>query len=304
MAASSTYYPHQVNFSNIRLDANLFRQAKGGSFSKLFYERHPKLSVQTPKLYAPSGIGCFDGDTPQQKKYSLLLSLNPDSAQQDDLLRQQIEQFQDFWRQLDEQIINECLRHINSDGAARDWANLYPKKYSKEVFEDGFFRPFLKQGKNKKTGELYPPSISIKMNPIRDKEGNEVFRTTFWLDTNEPLVITDENGDELPKSPDFIQRFIPPRSSVVAILDIEGIWIVDKKVSVSVKLNAVKVSMAEEQPVTTFLPPISAEQPSYLQDQQEEVPAEHIEETVAASASSAAATPSSGPEPKRSRTKK
>lgn len=286
----SLYYPAQINFEQLRLEPSLARQAKGGLYCKLTYGKGGKVSIQTPKIKAPSGIMAFDDENRAGgKKYSLMLSLGAD-ASATDAERKALEQFDQFWAKMDEKIVEEALRHINSDGASKDWCDTYKKKYSQEVFEEGFYRHFRKQGVNKKTNEPYPPCISIKMNPFKGKDDQETFRTTFWEPTSDgkevQLVVRDQDGVELPKSPDFIQQFIPPHAHVEAILDIEGVWVVDKKVSLSVKLNACRVHMPTVTSGPRFLPSTGAdsdmgdvaeEMPSYLQ-------ANDADDSVAASA--------------------
>ena len=312
--SAQTYYPHKINFQQVYLENKCTGHAKGGRFCKLFYGQTPKLTIQTPKLKAPAGIMVFDDDK-GGKKFSLLLSMQPDpsapAAEQ-----ALVDQFHSFWQQLDESIINSVLSHLQADSATPDsWLDVYKKKYSRELFQEGFFRPFCKQGVNRKTNQLYPPSISIKMNPYRNKDRQETFATRFYVPVEaeqkgegvEDLVLYDENGDVIAKTPETIQQFLPPHSSIKAILDIDGVWIVDKKVSLSVKLSACVVYRPQEVSGPRVLPePMQEEEPTYYQASSAaaEPAVSDMDEATAHSSVPVALAPAPTTEAKRPRGKK
>lgn len=250
-----TQLPKDIDFSTLALDKNLQRNPKGGSFAKLT-TKGARLSIQTPRIKAPIGLSSFENDNGTAgRKYSIMLSFNGIEASPG------LQRLKTFFEHLETFVCDQALAHIN--GGVKDWAETFQKKqYKKEVFVEGFYRPFLKSGKESKTGEMYPPSISIKLPATVNKEtGQENFRTIFYNQFEDVLRDVDADGNSQPLTPESLHEQFPKKSTVTTILDIEGVWIVDRKVSLSVKMSNCKIYPSESNSGPTFIP--DDEEPTY-----------------------------------------
>lgn len=240
---------NQIEVSKVTLEPILARNTKGGFFCKLHYQNQP-LMIQTPKLFAPIGISSFDDENKSgAQKFNLMLSLDKN------------EEFETFLREMKNQIVEECLRHINGTPPAKDWFDTYKKTYKKEVFEEGLMREFVKAGKLDRNGNPYAASLSVKLQTKSTEEG-EVFKTTFYDPGNEVIVMEDSESGTV--TTHNVHVVFPPKSSIQAILHFDGIWIVDKKVSFSVKMPQCRIyATATASHVSMFL---DEEKPAYVED--------------------------------------
>lgn len=239
--------PQNVEFSKLTLDSTITRNAKGGMFAKIKYNGSA-LMIKTPKMWNPTGVRYFDDDN-GKRKYTLFCVFdglqNPESASPE------MTQLAEFFHNLDSKIIDEVLRLLNDK--TKDYMDVYKKVVSREVFEEGYFRSAFKSGKANPKGGEFAPSIAFKLPLWPTKDDDEPsFGIEFFDAHNRKIEVLDEQKQACKPRPDNIEQFIQPRSHSKLQIKIDGIWIIDKKVTVSYKLLKVKVYPSEQQEASGF----------------------------------------------------
>jgi len=100
--------------------------------------------------------------------------------------------------------------------------------------------------------------VKLQTNVHKDT-GEETFKTEFVDPAENPLKAG-------PLTPDELADQLPKKSFVTPVLDIEGVWIVDRKVSLSVKLSTAKIFPSDAFSGCKLLPEedMPDEVPAYL----------------------------------------
>ena len=239
--------PQNVEFNKLTLEPVISRNPKGGMFAKIKYNGGT-LMIKTPKMWNPTGVRYFDDDN-GKRKYTLFCVF--DGLQAPDTAAPEMKQLAQFFHDLDNKIIDEVLRHLTDK--TKDYLDIYKKVVSREVFEEGYFRSAFKPGKANPKGGEFAPSIAFKLPlwPTKD-DAEPSFGIEFFDAHNRKIEVMDDEKQPSKPKPENIDQFIQPRCHSKLQVKIDGIWIIDKKVTVSYKLLKVKVYPGEQQEASGF----------------------------------------------------
>lgn len=195
-------FPKNVDFSKISY-GNVKTNENGGKSIYIGYNGTP-LIIQTPKLSTPFGMSVYNKDietTPGEViKYSAPVNITEDNLS--------CVNFKKFLAEFDKKIIEDAVTN------SKDWLG----KAQKEKVISAFYNPLLNYPKDKETGEVidkYDPKFKI---PLLVKDGT--LMTSCYNDDGESVQVNN----------------VPSKSSMRAILQCMGIWVVGKRFGVSWKV--------------------------------------------------------------------
>lgn len=195
-------FPKDIDFSKISY-GNVKTNENGGKSIYIGYNGNP-LVIQTPTLTTPFGMSVYNKDietTPGEViKYSAPVNITEENLS--------CVNFKKFLAEFDKKIIEDAVTH------SKDWLG----KAQKEKVISAFYNPLLSYPKDKETGELidkYDPKFKI---PLLVKDGT--LMAPCYNDEKESVQVTD----------------VPAKSSMRAILQCMGIWVVGKRFGVSWKV--------------------------------------------------------------------
>jgi len=182
------------------------KNALGGKVVYLNYENSKKITMQTPELSTPFGLGSYTDDSTGITKYSLDASFR--GMEQD----AKVKSFHDAMKNLDNYLIDVAVKN------SKDW---FGKKMSREVVEE-LYRPLVKPSKEP---EKYAPTIKFKI--ISNDSGMKV-------------LAFDQN-----KEP-FDMNNMTPGGQVACIIEVGSVWFVNKQFGVSWRLVQAKINQQEQ----------------------------------------------------------
>jgi hypothetical protein len=231
-----------IDLSQVVLASELKKNDMGGLFANLTVNGAP-LIVQTPELFATTGIKIWTKKESDKKDYSLLLSLNQikDATKTG---KMQLD-FSHFLTQLDDSICNQVYQYyVNGE---KSYVNALQRSKITSVDSvvnnyTGYLKPPVR-----KDDKEYPPSISPKLHVSVDKKtGQESFKTSFWSHLAKPWVPHGPNSP-IDLTPANAEEIIPRHSTVKCLLHIKGIWIIDRRFMLAVDLTQVKISPPQQE---------------------------------------------------------
>ncbi len=191
-----------IKYETIEFDQFHYSDCKkapnGSKMVYMYYgNNYRNLTVQTPFLLCPFGIGTFND---KECKYFIDLSFTNSDKNND------IEQFLNFVYKFDNQILNDAiaLRHI--------W-------FGENVTEDqvrAMYKPFLR--KNYNEAKKYPPTIKLKLL----RRGPNDYSAAAFDEKKNPISIDDS---------------LKKNSKVKGIIELCGIWFTESNFGTTWKMN-------------------------------------------------------------------
>lgn len=197
--------PKNFDASVISFDS-VKKNAMGGKVVYMKYNGQNKLTIQTPVLSAPFGIGAYTDDKTGITKHSLDVSFKGIA---DD---PKIKEFHDKMAEFDKTLIEAGVNH------SKEW---FGKAMKYDVVE-ALYRPLVKQSKDP---EKYAPTIKFKI-PSKDDK----------------LLV---HAYDQQKNAFDLANFVPG-SRVQALIECSSIWFVNKQFGVSWKLVQLLVHKPEK----------------------------------------------------------
>lgn len=195
-------FPKNIDFSKISF-GSVKTNDNGGKSIYIGYGGAP-LIIQTPLVTTPFGMSVYNKDAETMPgevvKYSAPVNLTDDTVSSAN--------FKKFLISFDKEIINAAVKN------SKDWLG----KTQKEKVISAFYSPMVNFPKDKETGEIidkYDPKFKL---PLLVRDG--VLITKCFNDEKEPVEVSD----------------VPAKSSMRAIIQCTGIWIVGKRFGVSWKV--------------------------------------------------------------------
>lgn len=189
-----------------------------------------KVIIQTPLMNVPNGIKKWhkDGSDGKDDAYEMELSFggeNPD-----------VKVFHEKMQQFDEAVKSQIMLNC------KEW--LGKPKVSMELIENAFFASSVRIATDKEGNVLdYPSKIRAKLD--RGRTGDD-FTGKFvsYKKTGTPILMFDENKQEIMMDESNFDTVVPKSSSVVAVLELVYLTITTK-VSAKWKLVQAKVTKGQ-----------------------------------------------------------
>ena len=195
-------FPKNIDFSKISF-GSVKTNDNGGKSIYIGYGGAPFI-IQTPLVTTPFGMSVYNKDAETMPgevvKYSAPVNLTEDTVSSAN--------FKKFLISFDKEIIDAAVKN------SKDWLG----KAQKEKVISAFYSPMVNFPKDKETGEIidkYDPKFKF---PLLVRDG--VLITKCFNDEKEPVEVSD----------------VPAKSSMRAIIQCTGIWIVGKRFGVSWKV--------------------------------------------------------------------
>jgi hypothetical protein len=242
----------------------------GGKMANLRYESR-SLTVETPSLSVPWGVGVYDKAGPP--KYSVDLSLR--GADVDE----RVGAFQKFLEAFDEQLIEAGVTN------APKWFKM--TNPSREVIR-AFYTPSLKFSRDA-TGALKPYPPTLKLNLRKNKDG--LFEAAFYNGMDR-----DENGDPtLYNKTTPLDEILPKWTTGTAIIQCTGVWLAGAKFGASWKVVQFRVDSLPDQirgpafrteapDIRAYIAKTGAPKEDDVEEEEEEEEEDEVEEDVVAAA--------------------
>lgn len=181
------------------------KNALGGKVVYLSYENEKKITIQTPELSAPFGLGTYTDENTGVVKYSVDLSFRGKDT------NDKISMFMNKMMELDEYMIKTAVEN------SKEW---FGKKMSKEVVAE-LYRPIIKPSKDP---EKYAPTMKFK---IRTKD--DVMQVQAFDQNKEPFELTQLGSG----------------AHIAAIAECNSVWFVNKQFGISWTLVQAKINQPE-----------------------------------------------------------
>jgi hypothetical protein len=183
------------------------KNSMGGKVVYMNNDGNKKVTLQTPMLSAPFGIGVWTDDSTGAQKFSIDISFK--GKDEDD----KINNFYEIMKSIDEKLVDMGVEN------SKEW---FGKKMKKEVVEE-LYRPLIKQSKEP---EKYAPTMKLK------------------LQSNTKGDITCEIFDhnKLKTSSDAITN----GSKIQVIIECASVWFVNKQFGITWRALIIRVAKAEK----------------------------------------------------------
>lgn len=201
--------PHEFNIESVT-----FSEPKkfGDAGAKIVYmnTNASKISLYTPKMYLPFGLGKYT-EPGKPPKFSLNASFGNMSE------NEKTKELYDKIKELDEKVIQKAQE------CSLLW---FKKKTMSENVARELYSSTIKFSKDKDTGEVntkYPPTMNIKVPYYNDGFECDIF---------------DDKRNEIVES---IEETIQKGQEIQAIVECSGIWFAGGKYGISWKLKQLKL---------------------------------------------------------------
>ncbi len=219
---------NKVSFSDVKTDNHgrkmVYVNYNGG-----------KIMVQTPKMYVPNGIKRWrKKDAVDNKDDSFEMEMSFGGEDKDDKNSLEIREFHTKLEEFDE------LVKQNIVSKSKEW--LGKPKVSMETVEDAYYAPSVKIPTDKDGNVLsYPSRVRVKLDRERETDSDNF--TGRFLSSKKyktPVLIFDNNKNQLEMNESNFDTVVPKGSQVVAVLELVYLSITTK-ISAKWKLVQSKV---------------------------------------------------------------
>lgn len=185
--------PSDVDITKIEYSDIKSMNTPGSRQMYINYNGDLGLIIKTPKMRLPFGISKFDGDYP---KFTIGMSF-------DDLDKnQEIKDFYDFIKSIDDKIIKDAQNKTNS------LAWLRKKSVSEDIVKT-LYTPSIKRSKDKETGEFtdkYAPTFKAKL-PFYDN----TFKNFTVFNHDKTEIEIGDNFTELIGKNSYVSALVTPK---------------------------------------------------------------------------------------------
>jgi hypothetical protein len=218
----------KVTFSDVKTDNHgrkmVFLNMNGGKFL-----------VQTPKMYAPTGLKRWrkkDAIDNKDDKFELELSFYGENGT--DKNSQEIREFHERFMEFDTMIKEKIVEK------AKEWLSM--PKLDMNTLESVMYTPIVRVPKDKDGNELpYPSRVRVKIDREMDSTGEYTGRFLSNKKFRTEVLVFDDQKHELKMTEDNAETVIPKGSQVVTIMELVYLSLSKTTISTKWKLVQAKV---------------------------------------------------------------
>jgi hypothetical protein len=237
-----------VKASNLDLSKVTFSDVKTDNHGRrMVYVNYNggKILVQTPKMYVPNGIKRWrKKDAVDNKDDSFEMELSFGGEDKSDKNAVEIRTFHEKLETFDQMVKEKIME------CSKEW--LGKSKISMDSIEEAFYAPSVRVPTDKDGNVLeYPSRVRAKLD--REREGDTDNFTGRFLSNKRfktPVLMFDDNKNQLDMNESNFDSVVPKGSQVVAILELVYLSITTK-VSAKWKLVQAKV-WKNQQSITEY----------------------------------------------------